>query len=217
MSPIAQNFEKFRRQLAEVCARVGRDPAKITIVAATKNSAPPEINSWLRAGGRVIGENRVLPALAKFPEVSECERHFIGHLQTNKANEVARHFDCVESVDSLKLARKLATAAAALGKTLPIFLQANLTQEDQKTGFAESELVGALAEMKKLPAIKVVGLMVMGAVDDALRTRTAFQRGAELVRQLGLPKFSAGMSADWSLAVTAGATHLRIGSAFFAK
>lgn len=213
---IASAVFAFQTELVKACRAAKRDPAEVIIVAVTKTRSTTEVNAVLAAGIRVIGENRVQEALTKFSAVGSCERHLIGHLQTNKAAEAVQYFDCVESVDSIRLAEKLASEAGKIGKTLEIYLQANLAGETTKSGFAESELSAAVAIIKKLPNLKLTGLMVIGPhTDEEAVIRQVFMRGDQLRKELGLSNYSAGMSSDWQLAVACGATHLRPGSAIF--
>ncbi len=206
----------FQTELVKICADCDRDPAEITLVAVTKTRRIAEINTALTAGVKVIGENRIQDALEKLPELQPCQRHFIGHLQANKVREVVAHFDCVESVDSIHLAEKLATESQKLNKTLPIFLQVNLATEATKSGFAESELAEAISKIQQLPNLELTGLLVIGPhTDDENAIRQVFQRGKELVQHFGLANYSAGMSSDWQLAVECGATHLRLGRVLF--
>lgn len=209
------SYQNFLSDLDKVCKEYHRNPAEITLVAVTKNHTAAESNELISQGIKVIGENRVQEAKQKFPDLLPCERHLIGHLQSNKAHEAVELFDVIESVDSLKLARILNAEAAKLNKILAIFLEVNLVQEEQKFGFTEEELIETFAEIQKLPNLKTEGLMVMGALNDLEKTKAVFKKGAELVKKLELKNFSAGMSNDWKLAIETGATHLRIGSLLF--
>ena len=178
----------------------------------TKNHSAEEINELLRSGITQIGENRLQEASGKFPDLGECEKHFIGHIQSNKAKEVAQNFDVVQSVSSLKVAQILNDSAT---KTLPVFLQANFAGEEQKSGFLKSELSQAVTEIAKLRNLKIEGLMVMGVLGDLVKTRKVFAETKKLNNQLGFQSLSMGMSGDWQIAVAEGATCLRIGRRLF--
>lgn len=216
MIRIAENFVKIQAELAKVCHSCGRDPSGITLIAVTKNRSVGEINRVIEAGVSVIGENRVQEALQKFPELLTSERHLIGHLQTNKIREVVANFDCVQSVDSVRLAEKISQECERVSKILPIYLQVNIAGEETKSGFAVVELAESVKKIQKLPNLKLVGLMAIGAhTADQAQVAQVFRKGKELTDQFGLPNYSAGMSADWPLAVRAGATHLRLGRILF--
>ena len=231
MSNITQNLEKFKGELTSVCRDCGRNPSEISLVAVTKNRSVDEVNELLAAGVSRIGENRLQEFLAKKDEIKSCEKHFVGWIQSNKAREIAREFDVVESVASVKIARILNSAVNprdlsstpiedipgvnSKAKKLPIFLQANLAREPQKSGFLEEEIEAASVKIRKLPNLKIEGLMVMGVFNDLKKTREVFLRGKSLCRRLGFKDLSAGMSGDWQIAVEEGANFLRIGRGLF--
>lgn len=236
MTQIADSLAKIQAELTVVCQSCGRNPTDITLIAVTKQRSVAEINQVIEAGIHVIGENRIQEALDKFPDIHPCERHFIGHLQTNKVREVVANFDCVQSVDSVRLAEKLNQECARVGKTLPIFLQVNIAAETTKSGFMVAELTAAVERIKQLPNLQLIGLMVIGPSPDgeisnksqiskfqAPNKNSAYQEsvmrvfreGKKLTEQFDLPSYSAGMSGDWQLAVACGATHLRLGRILF--
>lgn len=215
---IAAHLTALRCALADVCAKVGRNPADITLVAVTKTRTAEEANTAIRAGVDVIGENRVQEAAAKFPHVLPVRRHLIGHLQTNKAADAVRLFDVIESVDSVRLAELLSKECAKQHKTLDIFVQANIAAEDTKSGFSVADLANAVAAIRELPHLHLVGLMTIGPhVADEARIRDVFTMGTRLADALQLPHYSAGMSGDWPIAVACGATHIRVGTAIFGE
>ncbi|MBU1089197.1 YggS family pyridoxal phosphate-dependent enzyme [Patescibacteria group bacterium] len=216
---IQKNLANFNSELAEVCASCGQNPAEIRLIAITKNRSADEVNELLAAGVSRIGENRLQEALIKLtPRISgetnllPCEKHFIGSIQSNKAREIAQNFDVVQSVGSVKVAKIL---DSAVNSPLPIFLQANLAHEFQKSGFIEDDLAEAVAEIRKLPNIKIEGLMVMGVLGDLEKTREIFTQAKKLNDQFGFKNLSAGMSGDWQIAVEEGANFLRIGNKLF--
>lgn len=212
----ADRLAHFYDRLADVCARCGRDPADITLVAVTKMRTVDETNTLIAAGVTAIGENRVHDAIAKFTHLLAAERHLIGHLQTNKIREVVAHFDVVQSVDSIRLAEYLNVEAGRVGKRLRIFVQVNIAREETKSGFAMSDLAMAIAHIRTLPHLTLDGLMTIGPrTTDEATIRAVFDEGRRLVDALGLASYSAGMSDDWPLAIAAGATHLRIGRTLF--
>ncbi|MFA6458746.1 MAG: YggS family pyridoxal phosphate-dependent enzyme [Patescibacteria group bacterium] len=232
MSNIPQNLAAFKTELAAVCRDYGRNPAEISLVAITKNRSPAEINALLQSGVKIIGENRLQEFLAKKAEIAECEKHFVGRIQSNKAREIAREFDVIESVASVKVAKildqsinprflnesvnpRVNSGVNSAIKKLPIFLQVNLARETQKDGFLEEDLEDAVKAIRELPNLKIVGLMTIGLAGDEIQTREIFEQGKALCDKFGLTQFSAGMSDDWQLAVAAGATNLRIGRRLF--
>ncbi len=212
---IEKNLAKFESELVEICVKFGKKRDEIELVAITKNRSSSEINELLASGILTIGENRLQEFLAKKDELASCKKHFVGRIQPNKARKIAREFDLVESVASVKVAKILNEEAEKMEKVLPIFLQINFAREPQKDGFLVEEIDSAIAEIVKLANVEVVGLMTIGLFGDANRTREIFLEGRKLCDKFGLAKFSAGMSGDWKIAIEEGANNLRIGRRLF--
>jgi PLP dependent protein len=141
--------------------------------------------------------------------------HFIGHLQTNKVKEVLNYVDVIQSVDTLKLAKKISQESENRGKVTEIYLQINSTDEPQKHGFIPSQITTLWPELTVLPGITITGLMCMGKQSDLIATRSAFKKCKKLCRKLNLLKCSMGMSSDYAIALEEGSTMVRIGSAIF--
>jgi len=209
--------------------RLKKDIAPYTprIIAVTKYYSAEAIIDAYSAGLRDFGESRANDAIKKIESLPEEIKknstfHFIGHLQTNKAEKVVKYFDYIQSVDSLHLARVIAENALKLGKEQKILLQVNISGEVQKFGFEEKELDNSLEELKNLKGIKMEGLMCMapfGADDNELDE--IFSRAGELLKTwndshgLKLHELSMGMSDDYKSAVKCGATMIRIGRLLF--
>lgn len=191
----------------------------ITIVAVTKGLPLDRIQKAADAGLTIFAENRLQEAQRKLPQLKRLgEWHFIGHLQTNKARQVAGLFDVVESVDSVRLATKLSQAAVELRKTLRIYAQINISLEAQKHGF-ELEDIDDLVALAKLPGLKLEGLMGIAAQvdDDTIRSsfRSLHALRDRLKPKLGELKLSMGMSQDFEIAIEEGADLIRLGTAIF--
>ena len=141
----------------------------------------------------------------------------IGHLQTNKVKQALQLFDLLESVDSLKLAKKIDSEAVKLDKIIPILLEVNVAEEEQKYGFQVAELDEALKQIREFTNIEVRGLMCMAPFsDNPENSRPYFRKLKELADKFELPELSMGMSQDWKVAVEEGATLVRIGRTLFA-
>ena len=137
------------------------------------------------------------------------EFHFIGHLQSNKAKLVANRIACLHSLDSIKTARILNDA---LEKPLDCYIELHLTDNDAKSGVAESQLPDFIISLKAFPNIHVIGLMAMSDADmDESQKRAVFRKARQLADQYGYTKLSMGMSDDYLLAIEEGATSLRLG------
>ncbi len=197
------------------------------IIAVTKYYDESAIIEAFEAGLRDFGESRAVDAIKKIETLPEKVReesnfHFIGHLQTNKVDKVVKHFDYIQSVDSLKLAKAISETATEIGKIQDILLQVNISGEVQKFGFEEEELKNCIYEIKDLGGIKINGLMCMapfGADDTELDKvfSKAKELETELNREYGLEmnELSMGMSDDYRRAVANGATMIRIGRLLF--
>lgn len=203
------------------------EPYTPRIIAVTKYYDENAILQAFEAGLRDFGESRANDAIAKIkslPEIikQQSKFHFIGHLQTNKADKVVKYFDYIQSVDSLHLAKVISASAGKQGKTQNIFLQVNISGEVQKFGFEERELENNIEEIKNLQNIKITGLMCMAPLgaDEAKLDRVFSQ--AKLLKDrlnndyaLNLTELSMGMSDDYKNAVRNGATMIRIGRLLF--
>jgi uncharacterized pyridoxal phosphate-containing UPF0001 family protein len=186
-------------------AAVAEAGPEVTIVAATKYVAVDEMAILAQAGVAVVGENRAQDLLAKHAVYGDTFRwHFIGHLQSNKANAVTRICELVHAVETDSTARRL---------TVPWLLEVNLAEEETKGGVRPDEVEDWVARYPEL----LRGLMTMPPLaHDPEASRPLFRRLHQLAVEHGLPLVSMGTSQDWRVAVGEGATHVRIGSTLFA-
>ena len=178
------------------------------------------------AGQRLFGENRVQEFQEKAPHVkglSGAEFHLIGPLQSNKTAKAAELFDAIDAVDSLKIAQRLNTAAAALDKQLPVLVEVKLSHEESKHGLAPEELPSLLAAMDELTSIETVGLMTVPPwSEDSEVARPYFRelrrlRDEVVVRFPRVTQLSMGMSNDFTVAIEEGSTCVRVGTALFGR
>ena len=230
-SSLQANLIRVQERIAAAAARVGRDVATITLVAVSKTHPVEALLTAYELGVRHFGENRVEEASAKLPAFKQVIAdpavvfHMIGHIQSRKAEDVARLFDRVHSVDSMKLAQRLARFAA---KPLPILLEVNVSGEESKYGFdgaRRAELFDAVETISQLPPLRLDGLMTMAPiVENPEEARPVFRALRELrdeiaVRYpaLALPHLSMGMTDDFEVAIEEGATLVRVGRAIFGE
>ena len=222
MSPIAANLQAIRRRIADA---LGGAPREVTVVAVSKQKPAEAIREAFEAGCRDFGENYVQESLPKIAALAALPItwHFIGHLQTNKARDVAERFDWVHGIDRAKTAAALSRARPAARGPLNVCLQVNISAEDTKGGVTSAEALPLANEVAALPALRLRGLMgIASPTADASVQRKQF---AELRRtfdglvKAGLPvdTLSMGMSADLEAAVAEGATMVRIGTALFGE
>lgn len=220
---LAANFTAVRERIERSCARAGRDPSSVLLVAVSKGHSPEVVETAAALGQIVFGESRVQEAKAKIPLCPErVQWHLIGHLQSNKCRDAAQLFHMIESVDSLKLAEELDKWADKLSKRIPLLLEVNVAGEASKFGFKPGELIEELLKINALPRVEIHGLMTIAPWSpEPEKVRPVFRKLRELKQQcesaLGapLPHLSMGMSSDFEAAIEEGATIVRVGTALF--
>jgi pyridoxal phosphate enzyme (YggS family) len=222
MPSIAANLQAVRRRIS---AALGGRQGEVRLVAVSKTRPPEAIREALEAGCRDIGESYVQEALPKIAalEGAGATWHYIGHLQTNKARDVASHFDWVHGVDRAKAAAALDRARPAGLQPLDVCVQVNISGEATKGGVAPGEALGLCREVAALPRLRLRGLMGMAepTADTALQ-RSQFARLRAIYDEarsagLALDTLSMGMSDDFESAVAEGSTMVRIGTAIFGE
>ncbi len=216
----ADGFRRVRDRVSEAARRSGRDPDEVTLCAVTKTVDLPAIRDAVEAGARVLGENRVQEAANKIPEASDLDArwHLIGHLQGNKARRAVDLFDVIESLDSLRLARRLSDLGTERGRPVPVLVEVLTSDESTKVGASLNGIGDMLGEVGELPGLSLRGLMTMAPfTDDESRVRSSFTALREVRERYGRPDWdlSMGMSNDFELAVEEGSTLVRVGRAIF--
>lgn len=228
---IAENIADLRQRIETAAHRSGRNSQEIEFMAVTKTVTPDSIREAYSSGLRLFGENRVQEFENKrnvLSDLIDARWHMIGHLQTNKAAKAAELFSAVESIDSLRLAHKLNTAASQQGKTMAVLIEINIGGEEAKSGVQpESEdLEQLLRAAPDLTHLSFQGLMTVPPYDDdPERSRPFFRRMRELATELqkrelpnvNMRTLSMGMSHDFEVAIEEGATRVRVGSAIFGE
>ena len=214
MLDMRANLGRVQEAVARACARAGRSPDHVLLIAVSKTMDVERVRLAIAAGVAALGENRVQEAKEKIEALGRpVPWHLIGSLQTNKARDAARLFDWIHSVDRLDLAQELSRRA---DRALNILLQVNLGDEPQKGGVAPAELKRLHEMVAALPNLKVRGLMAIPpATLQPEQARPFFRQLRELREQLGLEHCSMGMSADFEVAIEEGATMVRVGTAIF--
>jgi pyridoxal phosphate enzyme (YggS family) len=222
MSTIAANLQAVRRRISEA---LQGDRREVTLVAVSKTQSPESIREAHAAGCRDFGENYVQEAIAKISVLRDTaiRWHFIGHLQTNKAKDVAQHFDWVHGIDRARVAAALAKARPAARGDLNVCLQVNISGEASKGGVQPAEALALAREVASLQGIRLRGLMGMASyTTDAAGQRAQFatlRRTLDEIRRegIGLDTLSMGMSGDLEAAIAEGATMVRVGTAVFGE
>jgi len=205
-------------RIAQAARLARRAPADITLVAISKTHPAEAIAPLIAAGQRCFGENRVQEAEAKWPALREGQPdialHLVGQLQSNKADEAVRLFDCIHSLDRPSLIAALARAMDKAGRQVPCFVQVNIGAEPQKGGCAIAELPALLAAARTA-ALPLAGLMCVPPA--GIEPAPFFALLARIAADHGLAGLSMGMSEDFETAIMLGATHVRVGSALFGQ
>jgi PLP dependent protein len=232
---IAENLERVEHAIADACRQAGRRRDDVELMAVSKTYPAELIAEAAGLGLTLFGENRVQEFAEKAAGVetlrSRAEKpiriHLIGHLQSNKAAKAAEIFDAVDSLDSLRLSRRLDEAAGRLGKRLPVLVEVKLSSEETKEGLEpESQDAAELFEaMPDLAHLEMRGLMTIapwGAEEQVTRgcfrsLREWRDRWAAKYPRLNFDVLSMGMSGDFPLAIEEGATRVRVGTAIFGK
>ncbi|MCX6995822.1 MAG: YggS family pyridoxal phosphate-dependent enzyme [Kiritimatiellaeota bacterium] len=218
-------LDGLRARMAAACARAGRAPDEVQLIAISKTFGAEHVRAAAACGVRIFGENKVQEAEAKLPACpGRLSWHLVGHLQSNKAARAVALFDQIHAVDSLKLLQRLESAAKAEGKRLPVLLEINVSGESSKFGLSPAAAPELLAAADALEYAQVAGLMTMPPfTPEAEKARMHFRRLRELRdewrAQFGLPlaELSMGMSHDFEVAIEEGATWVRIGTALFGE
>lgn len=226
MDDIVHNLKVVHQRIENACKKFGRNPADVRLLLATKTVDPEIIRIAVEAGEKLIGENKVQELKDKDEVLSKLniERHFIGHLQTNKIKEVIKYADCIQSLDRIDVAEQLDRRLQNLAKSIDIFVQINTSNEERKFGIPPERAISFIKELKPFETLKVRGLMTIGLLDSDFevmrpclkllkKTRdNVLNQGIEGIDSLML---SMGMSHDIEIAIEEGTNMVRVGSAIF--
>ena len=212
-------------RLAAVSARVhaaaqaaGRDPDSVQLLLATKTQSAQDILIALRAGYRLIGENRVQEVVTKADALAAEPHtmHFIGHLQENKVNALLPHIRCLQTLDTRSLAQRLQRRLEILDRTLEVMIQVNVSGEENKSGIAPVDAADLVAAVRRHDRLQLTGLMTIGLNSpDLALVRAGYGQLRALAEELGVAELSMGMTGDFGAAIAEGATIVRLGSAVF--
>lgn len=229
MSVVGDRLDEVRGRIAEAARRSGRRADDVTLVAVSKTFGADCVREAWAAGQRDFGENKVQEGLQKIGETSDIPLrwHLIGHLQSNKAKKAVGPFQCIQSVDSLDLLRRLDAAAVALppgSSPADVFVQVDLAGETTKFGAPAAEAAAIVRAAVSAQGVRLQGLMLLPPwSEDPERTRPWFEKLREFRDALlrdGIPAsalqhLSMGMSHDYEAAIEEGATLVRVGTAIF--
>ena len=202
---------------------------KVRLVAVTKHRSLKLTEEVILSGAQIVGENRIdeaeekfidLGLKNKFPKVSI---HMIGHLQSRKVKKAVRIFDCIQSIDSLKLIRKINSACEEIGKIMEVLIEVNISGEEQKSGFKTEEVEANIEKIVELQNVNLKGLMAMAPFTSDVNIQRKTFSGLRSLSEKLASKFgnkyfqilSMGMSNDYKIAINEGSNMIRIGTALF--
>jgi pyridoxal phosphate enzyme (YggS family) len=216
-----ERLAALREGILDPCRTAGRDPSEVSILAVSKTFPAESVDNYVLAGQRDFGESYVKEARDKIPLVKgKAVWHYIGHLQTNKAKHAVNLFTVIHALDSLDLAAELNKRLIAMGSTMDVYVQVNVSGEDSKSGIEPEEFPNFLDALRAYAALVPVGLMTMPPWDpDPEVSRPHFRKLRELRDKHApdLKGLSMGMSGDHRVAIEEGSTMVRIGTALFGE
>lgn len=228
MGSVVENLAEVRTRIVVAATRSGREPETVQLVAVSKHQPVEAIRQAMEAGQMLFGENYLQEAQEKIGQLgARGGWHCIGHVQSNKARLAAELFQCVETVDRVKLAAALDKRLTELGRRMDVLVQVNVGGEAQKSGVNPQEAAALCEALQQFPMLRLRGLMTMPPwQEDPEASRPYFRQlrllaeklaAAGLLGQHGPVMLSMGMSADFEVAIEEGATLVRVGTALFGE
>ena len=226
METIKNNLEIINEKIKKAALKANRNPEEIKLVAVTKTATIEQIKEAINAGVKIIGENKVQEAKEKYQILTaDTEWHLVGHLQTNKVKYAIEIFDCIQTVDSIKLAKEIDKRSLQFGKTTNVLVEVNVSGEESKYGIKPEEVEPFLKEISEFSRIRVRGLMTIAPIieEDKEEVRPYFRKLRELskeiksknIKNVKMDYLSMGMTDDFEVAIEEGANIVRIGRGIF--
>jgi len=226
---ILENLNEILQRIETACVKSQRSPKDVRLLLATKTVTAENIKIALQSGQTLIGENKVQEVKDKYEDlkVMPHEKHFIGHLQTNKIKDILKYdVSCIQSLDRLDLAQKLHQRLSFDKKTIDVFIQVNTSNEDSKFGVRPGDTLELVKQVSELDTLQIKGLMTIGLFSaETEKVRGCFkllktlqqQIVAENILNVSVNELSMGMSGDLETAIEEGATIVRVGTAIFGQ
>ena len=222
---IQENIKAVEDRIAAECQKAGRDPEDVTLIAVSKTKPVEMLREAYEYGCRDFGENKVQELLDKYEEMPRDIRwHMIGHLQRNKVKYIVDKVYLIHSVDSLRLAEEISKEAVKKNVCLNILVEVNVANEETKFGTTCEEVKQLVQDIAKLPNICVKGLMTIAPfVENAEKNRPFFSNLKKIsvdimeenIDNITMENLSMGMTGDYTVAVSEGATYVRVGTGIF--
>ena len=224
---LKDNFETVEKKVVQACERSGRDRSEVTLIAVSKTKPVEMLREVYDAGARDFGENKVQEICEKYDQLpSDIKWHMIGHLQRNKVKQVIDKAAMIHSVDSYRLAQEISIQAQKKGLSIPILIEVNIAGEESKFGIAANDTIQLVEEIAVLPNLKIQGLMTIAPyVENAEENRLYFAKLKQIyvdiihknIDNICMKELSMGMTGDYEVAITEGATYVRVGTGIFGE
>ena len=220
-------FSVVKNQIKSACVESNRSINEVQIIAVTKTFDIIAIEAALNAGIYCIGENKVQEVEFKIPQIQNrqvSEIHFIGHLQSNKVRKILKYVDVIETVDSIKIAKRINSISEELDIVSNIYIQVNTGNDPLKYGFQVEEIMGVASNISKMKNLNLTGIMTIPSINNSYQKLNTIFKNTRRIRDdiqsqinSNCKYLSMGMSGDFELAIKNGATHIRLGTALFGK
>lgn len=224
---IRENLSLVRANIEAACARAGRDPREVTLVAVSKTKPVEALREAYDEDCRVFGENKVQEIMDKYDQLpADIEWHMIGHLQRNKVKYIVDKVSMIHSVDSTRLAMAIEQEAAKKDVIVPILIEVNVAEEESKFGMTLEEVSSFIESINSFPHIRIKGLMTIAPyVEDPEDNREIFRSLKKLsvdieaknYNNVDMNVLSMGMTGDYQVAIEEGATMVRVGTGIFGE
>lgn len=224
---ISENVKRIRFEIEEACVKAGRNPDDVLLMGVSKTKTAQDVEAAIKAGITLFGENRVQELVQKSEMFQKYNVpcHIIGNLQTNKVKYLPPLTDCIQSVDSIKLAKEIDKQYLKAGKLCEVLVEVNIGDEESKGGIQLSNAYEFIHEISELKGLKVKGLMCVPPICEDDRVRGYFAQMYQLfvdiqskkVDNVNMDILSMGMSDDFKYAIMEGSNLVRVGSSIFGK
>ena len=228
MDTVKNNLFIIHKRIKTACEKANRDVNDVRLLLATKTVSAERIGFALECGESLIGENKVQELKEKEEKLTQynCEKHYIGHLQTNKIKEALRYVTCIESIDRLDLVQKIDQRLQFEGRSIDILVQVNTSYEESKFGLDPINVIPFIKKISKYDTLRIKGLMTIGLFStEEEKVRRCFRLLKDIQQQVieenimnvDMTQLSMGMSGDLEVAIDEGATIVRVGTAIFGE
>lgn len=226
MDETGNKIIETQNRIRSACSASGRKYEDVRLIAVSKKKSAETVLKAIESGQKIFGENYIQEAIAKIEAISGASWHFIGHLQKNKAKFAVRYFDLIHTVDSESLASEIGKNAARINKIQDILVQVKIGDEESKSGADPENATGLVRNISKIRNVRILGLMTIPPpVNNPEEARPFFRAlrllaekiEAENIPDVSMKELSMGMSDDFEIAISEGATLVRVGTAIFGE